>query len=200
VIGVFTAFTLAQSGMVRHWQKTRERGWRWRAGLNALGAATTALVTVVVVATKFLDGAWMVLIAIPLLVLAFYGVRRHYRSVGRRLRAKGRAVLCSREVENNVILYVEATRRRHPRGALVRADDLEGVAARDPRAVPGQRPGHRPALLPLDRRRSAARDPARRRRPARRGARGDLGDPAGREPYVTVVVPELFRKPRCSRP
>ena len=71
---------------------------------SAVGATATALVTVVVVVTKFLDGAWMVLIAIPLLVLAFYGVRAHYRAVGRRLRAKGRAVLCSREVENNVVL------------------------------------------------------------------------------------------------
>ncbi|HSC51820.1 MAG TPA: APC family permease, partial [Gaiellaceae bacterium] len=107
VIGVFTAFTLAQAGMVRHWHKTQEPGWHWRAALNALGSATTALVTVIVISTKFLEGAWMVIIAIPLLILAFYGVRRHYRAVGRRLRAKARAVIASREVQNDVILYVE---------------------------------------------------------------------------------------------
>src|SRR4029078_6480623 len=106
VIGVFTAFTLAQSGMVRHWQRTREPGWRWRAALNAVGAATTAVVTVVVVATKFLDGAWMVLIAIPVLVLAFYGVRRHYRAVGRRLRAKGRAGVWRTCGENQHVVYM----------------------------------------------------------------------------------------------
>src|SRR4029453_12352680 len=90
-----------QGGMVRHWHKSKEPGWRWRAALNAVGAETTLVVTVVVVSTKFLDGAWMVTIAIPVLILAFYGVRRHSRAVGRRLRAKARGVLASREVENN---------------------------------------------------------------------------------------------------
>ncbi len=90
VIGVFTAFTLAQAGMVRHWFRERGPGWRWRAALNAVGSATTLLVAVVVIITKFLDGAWMVIVAIPLMILAFYGIRRHYRAVGRRLRAKSR--------------------------------------------------------------------------------------------------------------
>ena len=195
VIGVFTAFTLAQAGMVRHWQKTRERGWRWRAALNALGAATTALVTVVVVATKFLDGAWMVLIAIPVLVLAFYGVRRHYRAVGRRLRAKGRAVLCSREVENNVVLYVErldaATREALWYAQTISKESLRAIHVPFPGSDPGIGPrffhwtdgNPRLEILPAD---------------------GDRLDavleeiwaiPQGESRYVTVVVPELFRKP-----
>src|SRR6266581_6037820 len=88
VIGVFTAFTLAQAGMVRYWLRTRRPGWRWSAVLNAVGAATTFVVAVIVIVTKFLAGAWMVIIAIPLMILTFYAIRRHYRAVARRLRAK----------------------------------------------------------------------------------------------------------------
>src|SRR2546430_6283475 len=84
VIGVFTAFTLAQAGMVRYWLRTRRPGWRWSALLNGVGGATTAVVTVIVIATKFLAGAWMVIVAIPVLILMFYAVRRHYRAVARR--------------------------------------------------------------------------------------------------------------------
>ena len=195
VIGVFTAFTLAQAGMVRHWQKTRSPGWRWRAALNALGAATTALVTVVVIATKFLDGAWMVLIAIPLLVLVFYGVRRHYRSVGRRLRAKGRAVLCSREVENNVVLYVErldaATREALWYAQTISKESLRAIHV----PFPGSDPGIGPRFFHW-----TDGDPRLEILPAD----GDRLDavleeiwaiPQGESRYVTVVVPELFRKP-----
>ena len=182
VIGVFTAFTLAQAGMVRHWQRVRDPGWRGRATLNAVGAATTAVVTAVVIATKFADGAWMVIIAIPILVASFYAVHRHYRSVGRRLTAKARAVLARPEPTNTVIVYVErldaATRE-----ALWYARTIsQGPCGRSTCPFPGSDSGHRPALLPLDRRQPAARDPAFGRRPARRRARGDLGDPTGREP------------------
>src|SRR5262249_59554996 len=78
---------LSQSGMVRYWQRHRGPGWQRRAALNGLGAATTGLVTVIVVLTKFTEGAWIVIIAIPLFVLGFYGVHRHYRYVARRLAA-----------------------------------------------------------------------------------------------------------------
>src|SRR4029077_3290694 len=60
VIGVFTAFTLSQAGMVRYWWRRRESGWSWRVriGINALGATATAVVTLIVVYTKFGEGAW----------------------------------------------------------------------------------------------------------------------------------------------
>src|SRR4029079_1617116 len=79
VVGVFTAFTLSQAGMVRYWRRTRDPGWRRSAAVNALGALTTGLVTLVVIETKFLEGAWAVIVAIPLLVFAFTRIRRHYR-------------------------------------------------------------------------------------------------------------------------
>src|SRR5579871_33460 len=76
VVGVFTAFTLSQAGMVRYWQRRHGPGWQRRAAINATGAAATFVVAVVVVITKFTEGAWLVIVAIPLMVGAFYGVRR----------------------------------------------------------------------------------------------------------------------------
>src|SRR4029079_15668232 len=92
VIGVFTAFTLSQTGMVRYWLRASEPGWRHRALINGVGALATFVVTLVVIWTKFAAGAWMVMIAIPLLVLVFLGIRRHYRKIARRLRAGTAAV------------------------------------------------------------------------------------------------------------
>jgi len=76
-IGVFLSFTLSQAGMVKHWLKERSRGWQNKLPVNALGAAATAVVTVVFASVKFRDGAWMILILTPALVLLF-GVIRHY--------------------------------------------------------------------------------------------------------------------------
>ena len=195
VIGVFTAFTLAQAGMVRHWHKTHEPGWRWRATLNAVGAATTLVVTTVVIATKFVDGAWMVIIAIPLQVLVFYGIRRHYRSVGRRLRAKARAVLASREVENRVVLYVErldaATREALWYAQTISKDSLRAIHVPFPGSDPGIGPRFfhwtdgdpRLEILPPD------------GEPLDAVLEEIWAIPQGESRFVTVVIPELFRKP-----
>jgi amino acid transporter len=89
VVGVFTAFTLSQSGMVRRWMKLRTEGWRRRAVINGIGAATTGVVLVIVTLTKFTHGAWIVICTIPVLVFFFLFVHRHYTEVGRLLRARG---------------------------------------------------------------------------------------------------------------
>lgn len=79
-VGVFIAFTLSQAGMVVHWWRLRgqQRGWQRSMLINGTGACTTALVTLVVAAMKFLEGAWIVVLLIPLLVLLFLGIQRHY--------------------------------------------------------------------------------------------------------------------------
>ncbi len=84
-VGVFTSFTISQAGMVRHWWKLREvsPGWVHRAALNGVGAALTSTVAVVVAVVKFTHGAWMVVVAVPLLVLLFTAIRRHYADVAR---------------------------------------------------------------------------------------------------------------------
>ncbi|MFL5625303.1 MAG: APC family permease, partial [Ktedonobacteraceae bacterium] len=82
-VGVFMSFTLSQSGMVRHWWRLRNehKGWQRSLAINGLGALTTLLVALVISFTKFLEGAWIVVILIPLLVLMFLGIHRHYERV-----------------------------------------------------------------------------------------------------------------------
>ncbi|MCX5131667.1 APC family permease [Streptomyces sp. NBC_00340] len=84
-IGVFIGFTIAQVGMVRHWLLERGRGWRGKAVLNGFGAVLTGVSAVVVTATKFADGAWLIVIGLPLLVAAFEAVHRAYARIGERL-------------------------------------------------------------------------------------------------------------------
>ncbi len=84
-VGVFMSFTLSQGGMVRHWWKLRNehRGWQRSMVINGLGAFTTLTVAVIIATTKFLSGAWIVVILIPLLVLMFMGIHKHYMRVER---------------------------------------------------------------------------------------------------------------------
>ena len=108
VIGVFTAFTISQAGMVQYWLRREQPGWRWRAVVNGSGAVATGLVAILVIESKFTQGAWAVIVAIPLLVVGFYGIRRHYSKVARRLRAGVSAVAAAPPATNRVVLYVES--------------------------------------------------------------------------------------------
>ena len=82
-VGVFMSFTLSQSGMVRHWWRLRRehKGWQRSMAINGLGALTTLIVALVIATTKFVEGAWIVVILIPLLVLMFFGIQKHYDRV-----------------------------------------------------------------------------------------------------------------------
>ena len=80
-IGVFLAFTLSQSGLVRRWWRLRDRGWQLSMALNSLGAVVTGIVLVVVAYTKFTFGAWMVIVVLPIIVAILYGTNRHYSDV-----------------------------------------------------------------------------------------------------------------------
>ncbi|MDI9586223.1 MAG: APC family permease [Acidobacteriota bacterium] len=90
-VGVFLTFTLAQTGLVRHWLALRDADpmWRPRMLINGLGAVVTAIVTLVIAITKFTTGAWIVVIVIPVLVLVFLRISRHYEDVSRHLSLKG---------------------------------------------------------------------------------------------------------------
>src|ERR1700722_5477941 len=80
-VGAFLAFTLSQSGMVMHWRKNRGPKWLRSAFVNGLGALVTGITTVVVLVAKFLQGAWITLLFVPLTIVFFALVRRHYHSV-----------------------------------------------------------------------------------------------------------------------
>jgi amino acid transporter len=84
-VGVFLAFTLSQTGMVVHWHRHRGPGWRRRQAINAFGAVLSGLVLLTAAAAKFTEGAWVVVVAVPLLVLLFHGISRHYRRLDRAL-------------------------------------------------------------------------------------------------------------------
>jgi len=84
-VGVFLSFTLAQTGMVNHWIKVKEKGWRKRAIINGFGAFITVITTLIIAYEKFLHGAWMVIIVIPVLVYAMQSVKKHYNSIATQL-------------------------------------------------------------------------------------------------------------------
>ncbi len=88
-VGVFTSFTLSQSGMVRYWFKQRTSGWQTSAVVNGVGAIATAGVLAVIVITKFRGGAWLVVVTVPLLVGLFLAIRRHYQQVAAQLTTEG---------------------------------------------------------------------------------------------------------------
>ncbi|WP_027717786.1 APC family permease [Desulfovirgula thermocuniculi] len=85
-LGVFISFTISQAGMVVHWCREKGRGWRLKALINGIGAAVTTLVAGVIVITKFIYGAWLVVILIPLLIAMFRKVHQHYQDMREQLR------------------------------------------------------------------------------------------------------------------
>jgi amino acid transporter len=195
VVGVFTAFTLSQAGMVRYWLRTHGDGWRWRAPINGVGAAATFVVTVVVVLTKFTEGAWMVMVAVPVMVAGFYGVRRHYSRLRRRLAAGAAAVVAAPPARNSLLLVVEqideASQRAYELAERLAPGGFRSIhiPARD------TDPGIRPRWLHATDEKSQLEvlDPA-----------GGVVDavleqvwrrPRGESDFVTVVVPEEFERP-----
>jgi len=88
-VGVFLAFTLSQIGMVVHWAQVREGSWRLKAVINGLGGLLTGMTVVIVGMSKFVEGAWISLLLIPLLVGIFLPIRAHYRELGRQLSLHG---------------------------------------------------------------------------------------------------------------
>jgi len=85
-VGVFVSFTLSQMGMTRHHRRERERGWRRNVVINAVGSVATFVVLLIIAGTKFSEGAWVPLVVIPLIVLLFKSIKRHYRGVASGLR------------------------------------------------------------------------------------------------------------------
>ncbi|HLE13320.1 MAG TPA: APC family permease [Anaerolineales bacterium] len=88
-VGAFLAFTLSQSGMVIHWWRERGRNWQLKTFLNGLGALATAITLLVVGVSKFLDGAWITILLIPLIVMVLLKIRSHYAEVAHELSVTG---------------------------------------------------------------------------------------------------------------
>jgi hypothetical protein len=103
VVGVFTAFTLSQAGMVRRWLRLREGTWVRSAVINGIGAVTTGIVLVIVTITKFGRGAWIVIAAMPIIVGFFLAINRYYTRIGGLLRAQS---LSPREEPANIVVLL----------------------------------------------------------------------------------------------
>jgi amino acid transporter len=135
-LGVFVGFTLSQMGMVVHWRKLRTPGWGHKAAMNAFGALLTGVVAVVLLATKFVQGAYIVVVAVPMLVAVFYAVRRHYARVASVLQGGDAedaeiGVLARTLPRTSVVLFVAQVNPLTARAlSLARAlspDDLHAV-------------------------------------------------------------------------
>jgi len=109
MIGVFVSFTLSQFGMVIHWRRLREPGWRTSAVVNGIGAIVTAIVLVIVASTKAAEGAWIIILLIPTLVVIFRTTRRHYDHVASQLSLREFAPLP--KLRNIVLLPVSGVHR-----------------------------------------------------------------------------------------
>lgn len=159
IVGVFTSFTLGQTGMVRHWNRllaaeqdpaARRRMQRSRV-INAVGATFTGLVLIIVTITKFTHGAWIVFIAMPALFLLMRGIRSHYEAVGKELTvtddttilpARNHAVVLVSKIHKptlRAVAYARATRPSTLTAVTVAVDRRETKALReewDRRGIP----------------------------------------------------------------
>jgi amino acid transporter len=187
VVGVFCAFTLSQTGMVRHWFRCRESGWRRSVAINLAGASATALVAGVVIVTKFTEGAWMVVVAIPVLVLAFRGISRHYRNLRRRLDCAAASAFAA-PIENRVLTVVNDHLDGTSRHALALAERV--TSAWPPRAVVVENDGRARGgtAIPVERLASPEG-------PVDAVREAVWSVPHGGDQFVTVVIAEHFARP-----
>ena len=196
VIGVFTAFTLSQAGMVRYWFRRGGSHWHAKAIVNGVGAAATGCVTLIVVYTKFTEGAWLVTVAIPVLVFGMLGIRRHYVRLARRLRAGAVAVAAAPAAANRTFVVVEtldaAAEAAWRFARRIGGDDVTAVHVPARNTDPGIRPRwfgrEGTPLQQLD------------------GSAGVVEavletvwrQPRSESEFVTVFVPELFQRPSLA--
>lgn len=190
VVGVFTAFTLAQFGMVRHWLRERGQTWQLRAALNGFGCVATGVVLVIVVVTKFTAGAWISLLVIPLLARAMLAIGDHYRMFRFAIRQFGGEPPTPRPVhvvilEDRVdaataasLSYARALGARSIVGVLLPAPARRGVPASWEQLAPDV--PYRTLAPALGRSPSAVmRDEARK-----------VAAERGRDAFVVAIVPE----------
>jgi amino acid transporter len=131
-VGVFIAFTLSQSGMVRHWWRLRtdQRGWRQKIVINGVGAATTGVVAIEVAFSKLLLGAWVVLILIPVLIAIMLFIHKQYRASATKLAVRADGPIPAPRREERVVVPVPGINR-----AVVQAVNVARSIAQDIQAV-----------------------------------------------------------------
>ena len=129
-IGIFLSFAISQAGMVRHWYEVRGGGWRWKLGLNLVGAVVTGIVFVISAASKIPNGAWIVLITVPILVGLMRWVRAQYRGQEAELLVAADAEIPRPHRTQRVVVTVNGINR-----AVVQAVNVGRTLSDDIRAV-----------------------------------------------------------------
>ena len=129
-VGVFLCFTLSQTGMVKHWLRTRESGWRWRMTINAAGGLLTGVVLGIVVFEKFTDGAYLVVILVPLLVAMMMFIHRQYARSRRELAVRPDLIVQAPHREERVVVPIPGLNR-----AVIHAINVGRSIDDDVRAV-----------------------------------------------------------------
>ena len=137
-VGVFICFTLSQAGMVVHWRRTKGEGWKRKAALNGLGAIATGIVSILQVVTKFLEGAWIVVLIIPLIIVLLRKIHRHYEQFASEVKFSGQSPITP--LHHTVVVPVNGITKASA-GALVYAttisDEVVAVYVEvDKRATP----------------------------------------------------------------
>jgi len=122
-IGVFTAFTLSQSGMVMHWWRLRTPGWKYSFTVNTIGASAAFIVLLIIAITKFLEGAWIVLVMVPVIVSGFLWINRRYKNISSQLAIKPQQKL---EQHEHLALLLVPRVHRGILQALEYAQNLKG--------------------------------------------------------------------------
>jgi amino acid transporter len=180
-IGVFVGFTLSQVGMVRHWREERSDGWATRAAINGVGAAFTTIALAIELISKFTEGAWLVVIVVPLLVLMFLRIRAVYDRIGAALQI-GKTPPPPRRLRSLVVVPVRGMSllvEEAVSAALSLGDDVTAVTVCYPaHAPPCAGPAHRGLPGPAGGR--GALSPGRGADSRRRSA--TVVDPAAAQP------------------
>ena len=188
LVGVFISFTLSQAGMVVHWRKSREPGWLRSSIINGFGATMTAVVLCVVVATKFTGGAWIVIAAIPVLIMSMRSIHNHYMDVIHQLDHPDRRPADRRPVHQHFVIVLRSVDAAAQRAVgyarsvapadIVAVVFASGIEEAWERVAPD---------IPLHVLEGGGSAVARLRRHLKR-TRQELAE----EDFLTVVVPEML--------
>jgi amino acid transporter len=120
-VGVFLSFTLSQTGMVKHWFTVKGQGWKRNALINGIGGLATAVVLIVIASTKFMHGAWVIVLLIPTIVVGLFKIHHHYQELARQLSLEGQRLP---PVPHNTVLVLISSIHRGVLPALQYARSL----------------------------------------------------------------------------
>lgn len=188
LVGVFISFTLSQSGMFLRTRTRKEPGWKRRSAISGFGATVTGIVLIVISASKFTHGAWIVIAAIPVVMTAMHAIYTHYRAVQDELSHPERYPQPRRAGQQHMVIYVEeldaAAARAIGYARSVRPNSITAVTRNKTRAAAWKRLAPEIPITTLE---GSGKLPSMLRGHLR-ARRIEMN----REDFLTVLVPEIL--------